>query len=718
MVFADECLFTEAEASFADAKFHSEEKSTSSSKINLSKAAKDERANPKGQMEEPVLRLVSIKSQPKERLPPQKEPEHQPLIGSVSQSHESRHSFDWGKKKKTEVQTFPRGQVTSINSKLQKFGRKRGKKKTLNQTPPLHRRQKKSVYYRGWVTKQPKRTIFQRLGAPTRVPVSQRLGKIGENSSKIIKAESSEVTPVVIYMSSKKRDPEEEEAVAVHHITAGEGDDPTPEDDLGEAPAIFEEGGQATIDQLKKVNLGTEDDPRPTFLSTSLSVTEEKDYMSLLNEYKDVFAWSYTEMPGLDPTIAIHKLAIKSGVKPVKQTQRQFRPVLVLEIEKEVDKLLKADFIREVKYPSWIANIVPVKKKNEQIRICVDFRDLNKTCPKDDFPLPITELMEDATTGHEALSLMDGSSGYNQIRMDPKDEEKTAFRTPKGIFCYKVMSFGLKNARATYQRDMQRIFDDILHKFMECYVDDLVVKTKSRDDHLKDLRATFERLRWYQLKMNPLKCVFGVSSGKFLGFVVRHRGIEIDQTKIDVIQRMPEPKTLSELKSLQGHLAYIRRFISNLAERCQLFSRLMKKDTPFEWDESCPRAFENIKDYLMKPPVFMAPVLGKPLLLYIAAQKKSLGALLAQTDDQGKERPLYYLIRTMVGAELNYSPIKKTCLALIFAIQKLRHYLLAHSTNLISPADSLKYIMSRPILSGRLAKWALLLSEFEINFIP
>ncbi|KAG9459081.1 hypothetical protein H6P81_003589 [Aristolochia fimbriata] len=181
---------------------------------------------------------------------------------------------------------------------------------------------------------------------------------------------------------------------------------------------------------------------------------------------------------------------------------------------------------------------------------------------------------------------------------------------------------------------------------------------------------------------------------------------------------MPEPKTLSELKSLQGHLAYIRRFISNLAGRCQPFSHLMKKDTPFEWDESCRWAFQNIKDYLMKPPVLMAPTSGKPLLLYIAAQEKSLGALLAQNDDQGKERPLYYLSRTMVGAELNYSPIEKTCLALIFAIQKLRHYLLAHSTNLISRADPLKIIMSRPMLSGRLAKWALLLSEFEINFIP
>ncbi|KAG9442263.1 hypothetical protein H6P81_018117 [Aristolochia fimbriata] len=364
---------------------------------------------------------------------------------------------------------------------------------------------KHGVFQRlGKPTKQPKKNVFQRLGAiteaPTRILVSQRLGKVGESSSKRTKTKSNEATsliinsPVVIFMSSKKGDAEEDEVAVVHHISVDEGDNPTPEEELGEALAIFEEGkfgyrGRSKAHRFKCLT-----------------------------------------MPGLDPTIAVHKLVVKIGVKPVKQTQRRFHPELVPEIEKEVDKLLKANFIREVKYPSWITNVVPMKKKNGQIRVCVDFRDLNKACPKDDFPLSITKLMVDATTGHEVLSFMDGSSGYNQIRMDPKDEEMTAFRIPKG---------------ATYQRAMQRIFDDFLHKFVECYVDDLVVKTKARDDHLKDLRAVFERLRRDQLKMNPLKCAFGVSSRKFLEFVVRHRGIEIDQTKIDVIQQMPEPKNLS-----------------------------------------------------------------------------------------------------------------------------------------------------------------------------
>ncbi|KAM1674509.1 hypothetical protein ACFX2K_040569 [Malus domestica] len=371
----------------------------------------------------------------------------------------------------------------------------------------------------------------------------------------------------------------EEEAQDVFHITIQEGeDDEILEEDVITAPSQLKDGGQATVDDLKELNLGTSEEPKPIFVSALLSADEIERYYQLLLEYKDVFAWTYKEMPSLDPIIVVHHLAA------------------------EIDKLIEAGFIRE-----------------------------------DDFPLPIIEIMMDATTGHEALSFMDGSSGYNQIRMALEDEELTAFRTPKGIYCYKVMPFGMENAGATYQRAMQKIFNDMLHKNVECYVDDVVVKTKKRLDHLKDLRVVFERLRKYNLKMNPLKCAFGVTSGKFFGFIVKHRGIEVDQAKIKAIQSMPEPRNLHELKSLQGRLAFIRRFISNLAGRCQPFSRLMKKDVSFVWDKACNNDFESIKKYLSSPHVLGAPVPGKPLILYIAAQESSVGALLAQENESQKE---------------------------------------------------------------------------------
>ena len=445
-------------------------------------------------------------------------------------------------------------------------------------------------------------------------------------------------------------------------------------DEAQPAPSQIEDGGQATVDELREINLGTDEDPMPIYVSALLTQEEVQKYTQLLHEYKDVFAWKYQDMPGLDPKVAVHKLAASEKCPCVKQAPRRYRHELAAQINSEVDKLIKAGFIREVKYPKWIACIVPVKKKNGQIRICIDFRNLNEACPKDEFPLPITELMVDATTGFEALSFIDGFSEYNQIKMAPEDEELTAFRTPKGIYCYTVMPFGLKNARATYQRAMTIIFNDMLHNIVECYVDDLVVKSRKREHRLMDLRRVFDTLRKHQLKMNPLKCAFGVTSGKFLGFVVRYRGIEIDPTKIKAIREMPPPRNLRELRGLQGRLAYIRRFISNLSGRCQPFTRLLKKDVSFIWDQACQNAFESIKEYLLKPLVLMAPIKGRPLILYVAVLERSLGALLAQNNDEGKENALYYLSRTLVGAESNYTPIEKICLALVFSVQKLRHY--------------------------------------------
>ncbi|KAL0427407.1 UNVERIFIED_CONTAM: hypothetical protein Slati_2915500 [Sesamum latifolium] len=203
--------------------------------------------------------------------------------------------------------------------------------------------------------------------------------------------------------------------------------------------------------------------------------------------------------------------------------------------------------------------------------------------------------------------------------------------------------------------------------------------------------------------MNPLKCAFVVTFGKFLGFIVHHRGIKVYPAKVDAIQKMPPPRNLKELRSLQGKLAFIRRFISNLAGRCQPFNHLMKKDAPFQWDEGCQNTFESIKRHLLSPPVSGAPAPGKPLILYIAAQERSIGALMEQENEEGKEKALYYLSRTLTENKLKYSPIEKVCFALFYAIKKLWHYFEVYSIRLISRADPIKFVMSRPVLSGRLA---------------
>jgi ribonuclease HI len=436
--------------------------------------------------------------------------------------------------------------------------------------------------------------------------------------------------------------------------------------------------------------------------------------IELLREYQDVFAWQYNEMPGIDPKLVAHSLNVEPGTRPVVQSMRTFHPEVEAQITQEVKKLLSAGFIKPIQHPRWLSNIVPVKKKNGQIRCCVDFRNLNKACPKDEFPLPNMDLLIDSAAGHAMFSFMDGFSGYNQIFMSPKDAEKTAFRTPIGNFYYTVMPFGLKNAGATYQRTMTAMFHDMMHCEIEDYVDDIVVKSKTRGDHFGILKNVFERCRLYKLKMNPLKCAFGVSAGKFLGFLVHQRGIDVDPARASAIATMKPPTTHKELKSFLGKLSYIRRFIPGLAAVTSTFAPLLKKGVPFHWSTECQEAFEKVQNIMTKLPTVCAPIPGKPLRLYLASNSQAIGALIAQENDNGVKQPIYYVSRTLKDAESRYSGAKRSCLALIYASQRLRHYFLAHKVQLMTKSHPIRSLLHRSVLSGRLAQWLLQLSQYEI----
>ena len=213
----------------------------------------------------------------------------------------------------------------------------------------------------------------------------------------------------------------------------------------------------------------------------------------------------------------------------------------------------------------------------------MNFRDLNKACLKNEFPLPNIDILVDTTTSHELFSFMDGYSGYNRIFMELADAQKTAFWTSFRNYYYNIMSFGLKNAGTTYQRTMTLIFANMLHKQVEDYVNDLVVKAKNLGDHLLHLRQVFERCREYNLRMNPLKCAFGVSSGKFLGFLVHQREINLNLTKAKAIATLTELATLKELRSFMGKMSYLRRFIPWLAEILKPLVEQNKKGIAFVW---------------------------------------------------------------------------------------------------------------------------------------
>jgi hypothetical protein len=215
----------------------------------------------------------------------------------------------------------------------------------------------------------------------------------------------------------------------------------------------------------------------------------------------------------------------------------------------EVKQLLDTGFIRPCRYTEWVSNIVPVEKNTGKIRVCIDFRNLNKATPKDEYPMPIADLLINHAFGHQVISFLDGNAGYNQIFMAEEDMSKTAFRCPDfiSLFEWVVMTFGFKNVGATYQRVMNMIFHDLLGIIIEVYIDDVVVKSDSMDSHLANLRLALERMRWYGLKMNPLKCVFGVSANKFLGFIIPEHGIEIDPTKIESINKVQLPQCKNDM---------------------------------------------------------------------------------------------------------------------------------------------------------------------------
>ena len=240
----------------------------------------------------------------------------------------------------------------------------------------------------------------------------------------------------------------------------------------------------------------------------------------------------------------------------------------------------------------------------------MDFRNLNKACPKDEFPLFNIDLLVDSVAGSSMFSFMDGYNGYNQIRMAAKDVEKTAFRTLIRNFYYTVMPFSLKNAGAIYQRTMTAIFHDMMHKEMEDYMDDIVMKSKTRARHFQTLEQVFERSRKYKLRMNPIKCAFGVSVGNFLGFLVHHRGVNIDLAKVIAIATMRKPTTVRELKSFLGRVSYIRRFVPRLASVTSSLSKLLKKGVKFTWEIEQQEAVQRIQQIMNHLPTLQALVRG------------------------------------------------------------------------------------------------------------
>ena len=260
--------------------------------------------------------------------------------------------------------------------------------------------------------------------------------------------------------------------------------------------------------------------------------------------------------------------------------------------------------------------------------------------------------------------------------MDESDQEKTSFVTSQGLFCYKVMSFGLKNIGTTYQRLMNKMFANQIERNVQVYVDDMLVKSRREDDHLEDLKETLDTLRSYNMKLNPSKCAFGVTVGKFLGFIVFQRGIETNPDKIWAKIEMAPLGNVKEVQRLNSKVAALNRFVSRAMDKCLPFFHTLKNS--FEWMAKCQQAFEDLKTYLSSPPLLSPSQPREELFLYLAISLAAVSAALIREEDK-VQKPMYYTSQALRGVEKRYSPMEKLTFALVTVVHKLKPYFQAHT---------------------------------------
>ncbi|GJV29965.1 reverse transcriptase domain-containing protein [Tanacetum coccineum] len=303
-------------------------------------------------------------------------------------------------------------------------------------------------------------------------------------------------------------------------------------------------------------------------------------------------------------------------VEPVKQKKGSLALERNEAIHTQVEELTKTNILREVKYQTWVSNPVIAKKADGRWKLCIDFTDINKVCPKENHPLPATESKVEYIHQHRFKCFLDAYKGYHQIPIAEKDKEKTAFYTREGVFCYKRLPFGLKNAGATYQRLIDKVFSCQVGRNMEVNVDEMVIKSDSKEEMLADIKETLERLRVINLKLNPKKCSFGVEEGRFSGHLIIKQGIKADPSKVKAISDLQPPKSVSEIQSLDKKLAEINRYLSKGADKTLPFMRTLKNCTSgkmVQWTTEADKAFRRMKALLEALPIVTAPVNGENL---------------------------------------------------------------------------------------------------------
>ena len=413
------------------------------------------------------------------------------------------------------------------------------------------------------------------------------------------------------------------------------------------------------------------------------------------------------------------RLVLKEGAQPVFCRPRSVPFAIKEQIETELERLEKTGVICPVKYSEWATPIVPVAKPDRSIRICGDFKiTVNSALHVDQYPLPVPEELFATLAGGKQFTKLDLSNAYQQLLLDNDSRKMCTINTHKGLYQYTRLPFGIASAPAIFQKLMDSVLQGMSRTV--CYIDDILITGDSEDEHLKNLERVLGRLKTHGITVRKSKCVFMANSVEFLGHRIDAEGLHPLESKIEAMVKVPPPKNVTELKSFLGMVNYYAKFLPNLSTTISPLYTLLKKNSRWQWTEECSQAFLAAKGMLTSSKVLAHYNPKLPLILATDASSYGVGAVLTQVSEEGTERPIAYVSRTLSDAERNYAQIEKEALAIIFGVKRFHVYLYGRKFLLLTDHKPLTTIFGPKtglpvVAASRLQRWALVLSAYQYD---
>ena len=469
--------------------------------------------------------------------------------------------------------------------------------------------------------------------------------------------------------------------------------------DIGRQSQGREEEGAAPAPSGKKI----------TALDSPLLVPGRGRLSELLTEFSDVFA----PLPaGLPPSRQVdHTIELQPGAQPCWRPTYRMSPLELKEVRKQLDDLLEKGWIRPSVSP-YRAPILFVRKKEGTLRMCIDYRELNKQTVKNRYPLPRQDELLDQLHGAKVFSKIDLQSGYHQVRVADQDVYKTAFGTRYGHFEFLVLPFGLTNAPATFMSFMHEVLKPYLDEFVVVFLDDILIYSKSEEEHLKHLSLVLQKLREHHLFAKLSKCDFDLQEVDFLGHVVSSTGIKMDADKVAAIQKWPTPTCVRDVRSFHGLVNYYRKFIPNFSHLSAPLTDLTKKSQVFQWGAKQETAFQALKHAIQAAPVMATPDESKPYTVYVDASGIATGGVLLQCDENNQLHPIAYSSNKLDAAERNYTVGELEMLAVVHALHHWRCFLEGATFTIWTDHSNLTSFLTSPTLNGRQSRWASFVQQF------